>query len=73
MIWTPTVELKWVDYKESVDPKNAVPFTHNVGWGWPDAVVLQQKWVNDEGGIEWRDVELEINNNLKIKSDDDWT
>ena len=59
MIWTPTFELKWVDYKEAVDPKNAVHFAHNVGWGWPDNVVLQQKWVSHEGEIEWRDVELE--------------
>ena len=60
-IWQPTSELRWIDGKAANNPKLAVKFQHDIGWGWPSSVVLQQKWISDTGIEEWRDIPIITN------------
>ena len=57
--WTPTMSLRWIDSDKANNSKLGIKYTNSdTGWGWPYNITLQQKWISDDGGIEWRDVEL---------------
>jgi len=58
-IWSLTMKLRWVDCKNANKATNAVRFSNDIGWGWPDNVVLQQMWQGDKGHQKWVDVPLE--------------
>lgn len=58
-IWSPTMMLKWVNSKVADKETNAVKFSHDIGWGYPDNVVLQQMWQGNKGHQKWIDVSLD--------------
>lgn len=58
IILTPTMKLRWVDSKKANDKNNAVKFVNDIGWGWPDDVVLQQLFMDQNGKENWIDVPL---------------
>jgi hypothetical protein len=53
-----TMQLRWIKHTEANDPRLGVKFANDIGWGWPDNIVLQQKWISNEGNEKWEDVEL---------------
>lgn len=61
--WKPTFNLKWVMSEFAEDERNGVKFSHSIGWGWPDSIVLQQQWIADKGETIWKDVSIEISEN----------
>ena len=57
-VWKATMQLRWIKHTEANEPRLGVRFANDIGWGWPDNIVLQQKWVSDEGNEKWEDVQL---------------
>ena len=57
-VWKATMQLRWIKHTEANEPRLGVRFANDIGWRWPDNIVLQQKWINEDGGEKWEDVEL---------------
>ena len=57
-VWKATMQLRWIKHTEANEPRLGVRFANDIGWDWPDNIVLQQKWISDEGNEKWEDVEL---------------
>ena len=43
-VWKATMQLRWIKHTQANEPRLGVKFSNDVGWGWPDSIVLQQKW-----------------------------
>lgn len=60
LMWSPTMNLRWVNSEKADKETNAVKFSNDIGWGWPNDVVLQQMWQGNKGHQKWVDVPLEL-------------